>query len=483
MMVATTPGEKAKPRIGETLLEAGLISARQLDVALAHQREHGGKLVETLIALGFLERTDFVAFLSKQPGIASISLPNYVIPHNIIALVPRDFALEHEVLPLDKLGPNLILGMACPLNSLAIQKLEQMTGLKVKPILVSMTDMHKGLKHYYASEEKKTWDDLHLLPKRQGPVLPAVPVPLNAASPGRSVLADRPSAPQPEDSRQHLLAQAETALYFASIPTLVRQISDLPVLSDTVRRIQEEMGNAEVSVAGVAAIINRDPALAAKMLALTNSAAFGLAFPVESVSLAITLLGLREVFSLVLSCAVLDYLEKLGGFDYSTFRKRAAFCAAATCAILRATGEKGNQSAFSAGLLHDLGRVVFAQVLPRLHSQIDPRLCGEELVAAEEALFGLAHPEAGYLLATEWSLPPTIAQSIRFHHNVQQAEMERSLVAAVGLASRLTDVCFNVDILDPREYFAPQVESGATLGLTEDQLIDILEASRNYGVV
>ena len=99
-----------KKRIGELLIEEGLITSEALKEALAVQGKEGGKTVEILISLGHLTSRDFVNFLAKQEGVASIDLGHYEIAPDIIGLVPKDLAVKHEVIPIDKLGKLLTVG-------------------------------------------------------------------------------------------------------------------------------------------------------------------------------------------------------------------------------------------------------------------------------------------------------------------------------------------------------------------------------------
>ena len=132
-------------RIGELLVEAGHITHEQLTEALQRQSSHGGKVVEQLIELGYLDNGTFASFMAKQPGVSSISLPNVEIPDEMIELIPAAFALKHEIIPIDVLGKNLTVGMACPLDARTISQLEEMSGKRVRPMLVALDDVRAAL--------------------------------------------------------------------------------------------------------------------------------------------------------------------------------------------------------------------------------------------------------------------------------------------------------------------------------------------------
>lgn len=146
---AAKGGTPMRKRIGELLIEAGVISPRQLQDALARQERQGGKTVDTLIELGYMNEREFIRFLSAQPGTPSISLKNYAISDDVIALVPKEFAVKHEVFPIDKMGKLLTVGMVCPLDRQAIEELETLTGLRVKPILCTQQEVRQAILRYY----------------------------------------------------------------------------------------------------------------------------------------------------------------------------------------------------------------------------------------------------------------------------------------------------------------------------------------------
>jgi len=453
------------PRIGDLLIEAGAITPGQLDEALAVQKRDGGKLVENLIVLGYLSPKSFVNFLSKQPGMASISLLNYSIPREIIGLVPAEFALKHELLPLDKMGRDLTVGMACPLDRSTLKQLEQLTGLRVKPFLVSMGDIRVALKRYYAPSEKVGLGDVI---ERTIPSATAAPTPLQAVAPS----AERPApvAVAPSEALQ----KAESGIHFEGIVGLVRKIHQLPALPETVVQIREAMDDPTSTAGTVAAIVARDPALAAKVISLANSAAYGLTHRVDNIEMATRLLGLREIYSIVLSSSVVDYFARSKSFDYKAFWRRSLFCATAARIVGRVYGKRTVSGLFAAGLVHDIGRAVLAEVAPERYAHIDQSLPDREVIALENAEFGIAHPEVGYLLTDTWNLPAELTEAVRFHHDISKAEQFPDLVAVVGLGALMTDAYGRIN-KDNVQLFAAQCKDALdVLGLDERQFISVL---------
>lgn len=431
------------------LVRAELVTPGQLQEALEHQRTQGGKIVENLIALGHLESQAFVRFLSNQPGVASIDLLNYMIPADVIALVDRDFALQHEILPIDKMGKHLTVGMACPLDAQTVRDLESQTGMKVRPLLVSMSDIRVALDNYYrkadaANVEYSLDGDMKLSASAR------------VSTPG--------SAP---------IALVESNLKFEKVVHLIREISSLPALPETVGEVRAAMENPDTSTQDVAAIIGHDPGLAAKVISLANSAAYAFAHEVDTIERATALLGLKEVYSVVLASAVIEYFKEGAHFDHKQFWKRSMTCATACRLVAGACRPEESNSVFAAGLMHDIGRAVLAEIAPKQYASVDQALPDAEVIALENELFGLAHPEVGFLLADGWGLPDDIKEPIRFHHDFQQAHQSELLVAITALGAALTDALVLGNGFKVDEFCEREGSLVDTLGLSGQQIAEL----------
>lgn len=143
-----------KKFIGQLLVEAGIVTHVQVAKALHEQEQRGGRLVSILFQLGYLDELSFFQFLAKQPGLAGIEVSRYHPTPALSALVPRDFAVQREVLPLDRLGRVLSAGMVCPLDTATVEDLERLTGLCVRTLLCSASDFRNNLKRYYPEPAK-----------------------------------------------------------------------------------------------------------------------------------------------------------------------------------------------------------------------------------------------------------------------------------------------------------------------------------------
>ena len=137
-------------RIGELLLKEKRITVEQLQEALNHQRQHGGKLGLNLIKLGFVKDSDITALLSKQYGVPSISLAEFEVDPAVVKLVSAETAQKYQIVPLARSGATLTIAMIDPTNVFAMDDIRFMTGYNVEPVVASEIAVLEAIERYYA---------------------------------------------------------------------------------------------------------------------------------------------------------------------------------------------------------------------------------------------------------------------------------------------------------------------------------------------
>lgn len=423
------PQRNAIKRIGELLVEKEVISPAQLKEALGRQRETGGKIVEVLIGMGYLRPADFTRFLARM-GIPAVDLCQFDIPDEFITLVPPELAHKHEVVPIDMLGSRLTLAMACPLDRAALSEIASATGKQVKPVLCAAGDVRAALDRYYGKGDE-TQHETDLASFGMKPHAP------------ESVATEpAPAAAPPEDARD-----LEAPLRLEGVASLLRKLHALPTLPDTVQRVREIADSQTGGAREVAAVLSKDPPLAAKILSVVNSPAYGLPEKVHDIALAVSMLGMEETCSIVFSAGVIDVMGRENVADYKEFWSRALRCARIAKLIAVQLGSRKAAGVFAAALLHDIGRLALRNVAANHYEDFPPDLFGEALLAEEEQRIGITHTEAGHLLAENWHLPDVIRESIRHYPDPWQAESHQKIVAVVSVA----DVLANADRILARD--------------------------------
>ncbi len=146
-----------KKRIGEMLLEEGVISEKTLEQALKHQAKFGGKLGEKFIELGFINEVTLLKVLSKQYNVPCADLTKMKLKKVIIDRITPDVAKKHHVVPLAEKEnggrKTLFLGMWDLSNSLAIQDVEFLTNSTVQPVIATISQIDAAIGLYYDDED------------------------------------------------------------------------------------------------------------------------------------------------------------------------------------------------------------------------------------------------------------------------------------------------------------------------------------------
>ncbi len=142
-----------KQKLGEILVEKGVITPAQLTQALAEQKRTGERLGRVLVNLGFVTERELIKFLGVQMEIPPIDLDNYLIDPQIIDLVPQSLARRYILIPVFKSEDTLTVVMADPLNVFAIDDLQARTKCRVAPAVASEADILRAIDQYYGISE------------------------------------------------------------------------------------------------------------------------------------------------------------------------------------------------------------------------------------------------------------------------------------------------------------------------------------------
>jgi type IV pilus assembly protein PilB len=139
----------ARTRIGELLVSGGQLDPDQLDSALAHQRQWGGRLGQAIVRLGFLSEQRLLQAVGTQLGAPFVVIGQRVIPPSVVALVPRKIIRSRRALPLEKLaehrrGP-LVVAFADPADLPAVDDIAFATGLEVRAVLAAEWDIEQAI--------------------------------------------------------------------------------------------------------------------------------------------------------------------------------------------------------------------------------------------------------------------------------------------------------------------------------------------------
>ncbi|MFQ5503881.1 MAG: HDOD domain-containing protein [Planctomycetota bacterium] len=224
---------------------------------------------------------------------------------------------------------------------------------------------------------------------------------------------------------------------------LIGEMDSLPSRPQTYDAVTQALACPDIEIAAVAAIIEADIAMSAKLLQLVNSAFFGLPQAITDVCHAATYLGLNMLRDLVLSVEVFRCPAEAGP-ELEGFLEQLQFRSTWTGSIARRMFDDtrlGNQ-AFTAGMLHDIGMLVMATQLPDQYGRIvaSCRETKRPFQVVEEEVLGVTHAEVGAYLLGVWGLPYPILEAAAYHHRPSDLCQECiSELTAVHVASALVE--------------------------------------------
>ncbi len=251
-----------------------------------------------------------------------------------------------------------------------------------------------------------------------------------------------------------------------SLERIVSEMDTLPSVPALYLEMMEELQSEDPSIHKVGEIISQDPGMASKILQLANSAFFGLRRSISNPADAVAYLGLDRIQHLFLALhAFSQFIPQVDGtFSIDLLWEHSLSTAALAKAIVEKEG--GNkefvQDAFTAGLLHDIGKLMLACRLEDKHMETVQlaRKNGIPLWVAEQQILSITHAEIGAYLLGLWGLPDDIIEAVAYHHRPMDSK-NRTFCALTAL--HLAD-CHNKKN-SPRDLSAPQPDTEYLSGL------------------
>lgn len=222
---------------------------------------------------------------------------------------------------------------------------------------------------------------------------------------------------------------------------IIEQIRVIPPLSRTASQLITVLEEPDHTVDEVVRVVSSDPMLVGQLLKVANCAAFARRSPIESIGGAVSYLGDKMVIGIALGAsAARIYDAPLKGYDADagSLWLHCMRTALASRELSKFTsGAVTSGVAYTAGLLHDIGKAILSIHLEERVSEIFELMenDGEDFLAAEQKVVGVDHCEIGCLLGQHWNLPKSIQQVIAYHHNPVKASDEyKPLVYIVHMA-------------------------------------------------
>jgi putative nucleotidyltransferase with HDIG domain len=229
-------------------------------------------------------------------------------------------------------------------------------------------------------------------------------------------------------------------LHDESLRQPIGGIEKLPSLPVMYHQLMAAMANPETSAQMIARIIEQDPAMSAKVLQLANSACFGSSRSIGRIQQAVVHLGMELIKNLSLTVHIFSGSGKRPASSMYREHQAHALLAARVAAKLLPDRQQ-SQLAFTAALLHDIGKIVLGECIPDRYAGVLLESCratGRPVHEVELELLGVTHAEVGAYLLGLWGLPNPIVEAVAHHHNpAGSSEKSFGILAAVHIANAL----------------------------------------------
>lgn len=251
-----------------------------------------------------------------------------------------------------------------------------------------------------------------------------------------------------------------------TVEHLIRDVSTIHSLPLFYSRLDEAINHPRSSITDIARIISEDQGLTARVLKLANSPLFGYFSKIDTITQAVTIIGVLQVRDLALALSVMDVFKGIPEDLVNMEQFWQHSITTGLTARLLATGlrEANLERFFVAGILHDVGRLVMFSRIPDLSRELleECRETGGLLHTAERRRFGFDHATVGGSLLRRWKIPPRIAEPVECHHSCRLATQYPRETSILHFADIIAHA---LEIGTSGERFVPRLEPEVWHGL------------------
>ncbi|MBW2559642.1 MAG: HDOD domain-containing protein [Deltaproteobacteria bacterium] len=226
------------------------------------------------------------------------------------------------------------------------------------------------------------------------------------------------------------------------IKRIINSMGELPTLPTVYMKLSHLLNAPDPSIKTISAIISEDMAIAAMVLKIVNSAAYGFRAKIGDLQHAIVILGLTEIRNLVLASSIYKIVKEFkssSAFDMQAFWKHSIGCAIVAKVLAETAHLHSPEDVFTAGLLHDIGKLIHAGHFREEFNAVmtDVAETGVQLSKSEKKILGFDHAQTGGALAEKWGLPRATINMITHHHLSYTPDALTSEMGAIHVGNSL----------------------------------------------
>jgi len=227
-----------------------------------------------------------------------------------------------------------------------------------------------------------------------------------------------------------------------SLKEHVQKIKKLPTIPVVAQEILGLVRDDLISVQKLEKIVENDPAIAAKIMSVANSAFYGYKVPAKSLESAVLRIGFNSVRSIALGISLLTVMgngKAHKTLDYQRLFNHSVSVGFVAGMLIKEFRLEFSEEILINGILHDIGFLILNRYFPKKYMKVlDEFKLGTPLLDAEKKVLEFNHAEIGQWLAVKWKLPNTVSDTIRYHHQPSGAKRFQKRIAVIHIADYIT---------------------------------------------
>ncbi len=239
---------------------------------------------------------------------------------------------------------------------------------------------------------------------------------------------------------------------------IIQHIDSFPVLPATVTRLMGVTSDPESSVQDVLEVILPDQSLCLTILKISNSVLFGRPKKVDSIKMAVSILGFNEVQRIALTKALINSFSKLAKQHKLFIDKfwEHSFICGMVARVIAQDLKISPEIAFMGGLIHDIGKLIMLETFVSDYATEYwmAKFSNEEMLSKELQMFSFTHDIVGGQLLRKWLFPENLITAVAYHHRPAEAVEESGMAYIIQLSDILSFYCCNQEFLGDDDIFA-----------------------------
>lgn len=230
----------------------------------------------------------------------------------------------------------------------------------------------------------------------------------------------------------------------SNLDQLLSKVKELPALPQIYTRVTALLDDVNASVNKIGEAVQTEPSITSRILRMVNSAYYGLPYSITSIPQTISLIGRQRLKDILIGTLLAGLFKNIENENFSMndfWRHSIKTAIIARHIAMQSAHIIDHEALFTAGLLHDVGRLVIAAKLPELQLQIDTLIAEKkiDILQAEQEILGFDHTDVSKALLQKWRLPDLLVYAVKNHHETDHFGPYADTNCIVYLANHLSN--------------------------------------------